>query len=139
MTYRYQEPFFTVMDRVLIGDDCWEWTGYRSKRGYGQAGDHGRVRPVHQIVYEKMVGPIPADLELDHICENRSCVKPDHLEAVTHMENTQRRRSRHPKTNCVNGHEFTDANTYYLKSGTKVCRRCRADCEMRRSLRATAT
>ena len=78
--------------RIDIGDPaaCWEWTGGRSSAGYGYITAGGRKQPVHRVVYELLVGPIPEGLALDHLCRNVRCVNPDHLEPVTWRENVRR-------------------------------------------------
>lgn len=72
-----------IIDRIAIDDGCWEWTGYVNVRGYGALKYRGKVLAAHRVSYELFVGPIPGGLQLDHLCRNRSCVRPGHLEAVT--------------------------------------------------------
>lgn len=79
--------------RVAKGDstDCWLWTGALYWTGYGQfPGSMGKTATAHRWGYERYIGPVPADLELDHLCRNRACVRFDHLEPVTHGENVRR-------------------------------------------------
>jgi hypothetical protein len=112
--------------------DCWNWTGALDN-GYGrfQGGPRGsKVHRAHRLAYELLVGPIPEGLVLDHLCRNRRCVNPDHLEPVTNRINVLRGEgwaaSRARQTHCIHGHEFTPANTYVdPKRGTRGCRECR--------------
>jgi hypothetical protein len=82
------------LQRVERSPKCWEWTGVKNPAGYGQMSVRvdGKVHTVqaHRIAYELYVGPMPAGLEVDHLCRNRGCVRPTHLEAVTHLVNMQR-------------------------------------------------
>jgi hypothetical protein len=76
--------------RIQAGSSCWEWQGYVMKSGYGQAGHNRRPQYVHRLSYAVFVGPIPDGLHIDHLCRNRRCIKPTHLEAVTQAENNRR-------------------------------------------------
>lgn len=85
---REDARFWESVKKIRSG--CWEWQGPRSSFGYGQFSVEGRNIPAHRYAYEERVGPIPPRLVLDHLCRNPPCVKPDHLEAVTIVQNTLR-------------------------------------------------
>lgn len=81
--------------RTAIVGDCLEWQGSVGNHGYGQIAvrtTDGDYRPqlVHRVAYEEAYGPIPAGLQVDHLCRNRICIRPGHLEAVTQRENILR-------------------------------------------------
>src|SRR3990167_6510962 len=79
-----------LAENMLVGDDCWEWQGAQNGAGYGQAWDGSRNRAAHRVMYEQLVGPVPIGFELDHLCRNKACCNPKHLEVVTHQENILR-------------------------------------------------
>lgn len=84
----FEERFWSKVD---VSGDCWEWTANIGIGGrYGAFKIDNKNRPAHRIAYELVVGPIPDGLELDHLCRNTKCVRPDHLEPVTHLENMRR-------------------------------------------------
>jgi len=84
---------------------CWQWMGCRNQKGYGRirATGSGPLISVHRASYELFVGPIPLGLEIDHLCRNRGCVRPDHLEAVPHLVNVRRGETA-TRTHCLHGH-----------------------------------
>lgn len=94
---------------------CWSWTACIQKNGYGYLRFLGRNRGAHCVAYELFKSKIPDGLQVDHLCKNRSCCNPYHLEAVTIRVNVLRgdgiTAKNAVKTHCVNGHEFTPANT----------------------------
>ena len=114
-----------IFARIVKTDECWLWSGPRSGR-YGAACLGGKVRKAHKVVYEFLKGPVPAGKELDHLCRNRYCVKPEHLEPVSHRENILRGNSPaavHAKqTHCSRGHSLADA--YVYDGGRRRCRVC---------------
>lgn len=115
-------PWEKMLGKFLVGNGCWPWVAKSRSHKYGRVAIYGRLRPAHRVMYELMVGPIPDGLELDHLCNNPICVRPDHLEPVTHQENTIRRSAR--ITHCPQGHEYSPENTYIAPAGDRHCRTC---------------
>ena len=90
--------------------DCWEWTGARTKKNYGQVYFDGTTQRVHRLTYRLLVGPIPQGMELHHGCENEPCCNPAHLVVCTSLFNTNQKPDVN-KSHCVRGHELTADNT----------------------------
>ena len=78
-----------ILAKTVKTASCWFYTGSKAS-GYGTIIIDGKPKVVHRLMYEAVVGEIPAELELDHLCRIRHCVNPDHLQPVTHLENTRR-------------------------------------------------
>lgn len=111
-------------------DGCVEWTGGKTSTGYGTfyVGP-GRYALAHRYVYEQTVGPIPDGMNLDHLCRNRGCVNPAHVEPVTQRENLLRGLTipamNASKTKCPGGHDLSGSNLYVDPQGGRRCRTCR--------------
>jgi HNH endonuclease len=150
---KYGDPLFVVLDREQTVEErfwskvnkdgpvpehrpelgqCWVWTAGLVE-GYGAFSIDNHQHKAHILSYTWAKGEIPEDWERDHLCRNRACVRPDHLEAVTHWINVARGISPHgvnaAKTHCPQGHEYTPENTRINNKGQRVCIMCaRAAC-----------
>lgn len=124
--------------RPGMEDCCWEWTAATAK-GYGRFSVDGRLEQAHRVMYVRVHGPIPEGLHLDHLCTNRRCVRPSHLEIVTNRENVLRGESfcaaNAGKSHCPAGHSYDGANVYLAPNGHRKCRTCQRDHDRRRRRR----
>lgn len=125
---------------VIDPSGCLLWAAAASGRGYGRFGHGGRQVQAHRFAYTALVGPIGDGLVMDHLCRNRACVRPDHLEPVTNRENLLRGEGPSAvaaaRTHCVHGHPFDEANTWLDKKGKRRCRSCdHAQQEKRREVK----
>lgn len=109
---------------------CWLWLGYISPFGYGSMKIDKKTNLAHRISYILFKGDIPEGLDLDHLCRNRACVNPDHLEPVTRSVNLRRGiglpSKRALQTSCIHGHKFTEENTLKRvgRGENRECREC---------------
>ena len=114
----------TLASRIAVNEDgCWIWTDRTNMQGRAKCGG----RSVCRDAYLRLVGEIPAGLELDHLCCVALCVNPYHKDPVTHAENMRRRYL--PMVTCAQGHLFTPENTRVYRS-RRICR----SCDVRRQL-----
>lgn len=119
-----QQRFYSKVD--IDDNGCFNWTGNHTTKGYGTFWlDKKRVY-AHRWAYEDCIGPIPKGLQLDHLCRNRRCCNPEHLEPVTREENLARGKVPYSRNHCSHNHIYTESNTYVRPDGTRVCRTCKA-------------
>ena len=118
------------LDNISISPSgCWEWTASLFPLGYGQFYANKKRTSCHRFIYEYYYGNIYPKLTIDHLCRNRKCCNPIHLEQVTLQENLQRGNTQaainSQKTHCKRGHEYTKENTYFMASdNSRNCREC---------------
>lgn len=130
----WKPRFFAKISMPDPDTGCMEWTGSKMKNGYGRFGLNRDFGPAvwfaHRMAYTYWVGPIPEGMDLDHLCRNRACVNPDHLEPKTRRDNLLASGSlsfaakRAAVTHCPRGHEYTEANTRLSKRNQRNCREC---------------
>lgn len=121
-----------VWEKINFTERCWLWTGADSGDDdpWGKVWDGQRVVPAHRWIYEEAYDVrLPPEIEPDHLCKVRLCVRPSHLDPITKRENVMRSNAPGPlavRTNhCKRGHEFTPENTRIRRSdGGRECRSC---------------
>ena len=132
MTTLWTVRFFAMVDLGSEPGDCWLWQGYCTPEGYGQFDK----KYAHRLIWELLIGPIPDQLTIDHLCRVRRCLNPAHLEVVTNKENILRGNSMSARyarrTHCVHGHEFTEENTGKVRGRDgRICRTCKSAVDRR--------
>lgn len=131
MIQTYFERFMAKV--IILENGCWLWTGTKSGKGYGKmrlsVNQRRQMVLAHRFSYEHFISKIEDGKVIDHLCRNRSCVNPHHLEPVTNRQNILRgigfAAINAAKTHCPQGHEYTPENTYLWRHGGRICRTCR--------------
>jgi hypothetical protein len=135
--------------KVTSDGDCWRFTSNINTAGYGMFRIGKKKYLAHRVSFTALVTTIPDGLTLDHLCRNRACVNPDHLDPVPIGVNTARAARPPggwlipPTSHCRNGHEYTPDNTGVNSNGSRKCWTCRRaqwrqQCERRKAARAAA-
>lgn len=118
--------FFLKIEGDAGFNKCWDWRGVRDREGYGfftpnYRNSHSPVR-AHRWSWEHFNGELPDGLVLDHLCRNKSCVNPWHLDPVTPYENT--RRARWANGRCQRGHDMSLPGAFKYRKNDRTCRTC---------------
>lgn len=110
---------------IPFRDSCWTWTAHLDRKGYGRFQERSYVSArAHRFSYEALVGPIPGDLTIDHLCSNKACVNPAHMEPVTNAENVRRSRGSTEATfSC--GHPRSEENSVPTSAKPYTAFKCR--------------
>jgi hypothetical protein len=132
----------SIRDRALSNyvvdpeTGCWIWNSL-DRHGYGTVRFEGSLHLAHRLMYERTIGPVPEGLDLDHLCRNRACANPDHLEPVTRKENVARGLMVGLRTHCKNGHPWIEENKIATGDGRhERCRICHREDSARRRKRS---
>ena len=136
------DRFWAKVD-ICGADECWLWLAAKSSTGYGVFSfQRNKGMSAHRVAYILTHGPVAKGIDVDHLCRNRLCVNPSHLNLLTHKENLLKSRSYGPfrkslnprkpssrifipKDVCKNGHQMTPENTYVHIRGKRISRECR--------------
>ena len=122
-----EERWWSCIEKASNG--CWVWKGVPNKSGYGGLKVNGKTVLAHRFGYEMLRGSIPEGMQIDHLCRNRLCVNPEHLEIVTSRVNTLRGDTIAAKefrqTHCIRGHLLSGENLKMRANGKRICRQCK--------------
>lgn len=135
-TRQRRRRLHALLTKTVAEEECIVWTGSIGNHGYGQYRTEDGNPTVHRMMWETFIGEIPDGYEVHHVCGNRRCVNPYHLETLSKHDHWALGNSqsalRARATHCQHGHEFTPANTYVRANGQRRCRRCHREGEYQR-------
>jgi hypothetical protein len=127
---QYNDCFLSRINKMgsyceKLNSRCWEFNGSDNGEGYKRVYVSGKSEYAHRYAYREFVGEIPENMTIDHLCRNRGCVNPGHLEVVTRAENVSRRVSIPPRGGgrCKNGHALTEDNIRMSRNSV-ICKTC---------------
>jgi hypothetical protein len=125
-----EERFYEKVNKTNY---CWDWTASLNDKGYGLFRFNGKTSKAHRVSYILTFGTIDDTLVIDHLCKNRKCVNPKHLELVSQKENVKRglsgkvNNSQSSKTTCPKGHDYSRVTN----KGYRLCGTCRSEQTMK--------
>jgi len=117
--------------KVEITNSCWIWKG-TTGAGYGQYTYKAKRYGSHRFAYELLEGKIPEGWEIHHLCENKLCVNPAHLQIVTVRDHRAREGELHRKDYCKWGHLLSEENIYIYRLPTRLMVQCRICSQIRK-------
>lgn len=142
---RPRQTIHDVLMKIVLHESkthptgCWTIPSCKpGNKGYCNVSISRKHLGLHVHVYVYFRGPVPEGLELDHLCRNRACCNPDHLEPVTHLENVRRGESHGKETCCPQGHPYEEGNLYKDKLSRRYCRTCQIARATKRRIREQA-
>jgi hypothetical protein len=142
LTEEQRQRFWSRVEVPNQPSCCWEWTGALTDRGYAEVSLDGLVFKSHRVAYSDLIESVPTDKMIDHLCRNRKCVNPDHLQIASDKMNVRTGFSpsgvHARKTHCPQGHPYDNVNTYWWNGTNRQCKTCKREHDKRPNHRRSA-